>query len=164
MGLRLQFQKDQLHLHLIYDGKLPSQSSETNSGIQPLYTTATNNRPDGRLDMYDDKTYIGSLLFDFKYRPRQSIWDPNRVIRNEHTATMRQLVSYAFNCRSEYLFGDQFKDYLRETIRPVNEVWAFYPSKYENQHSDYYRGPQRTLNQAQPWLHKRAPHWGNSTT
>ncbi|MHC0035553.1 DUF2357 domain-containing protein [Pseudoneobacillus sp. C159] len=124
------FEKEDLRIKLIYEGKLPSQSEGTCSEHLPIFTNGTNNCPDGRLDFYKGSTYIGSLLFDMKYRPKQAIWDTALIQSNQPTKTMKQLVSYAFNCRSQHLFADTLNEYLRESIRPVREVWAIYPNRH----------------------------------
>jgi hypothetical protein len=133
------FEKDDMRIKLIYEGKLPSQSEGTNPEYFPLFTNGTNNCPDGRLDFYKGSTYIGSLLFDMKYRPKQSIWDSTLVQSNQPTKTMKQLVSYAFNCRSLYLFGDSLNEFLRESIRPVREVWAIFPNRHGFSETKFYQ-------------------------
>lgn len=138
-GKPILFEKEQLTVKLVYEGKLPSRSDNTDVQNQPLYTTGTNNWPDGRLDVYQTNVYIGSLLFDFKYRPKTTIWQPAKVTQNAHTKTMRQLVGYAFNCRSNHLFGDKLNHYLLETINPIPEVWALYPRHDENERNRYFR-------------------------
>jgi hypothetical protein len=138
-GTTITFEKEDINIKLIYDGKLPSQSEGTNSENFPLYTNGTNNTPDGRLDFYQNKIYIGSLLFDMKYRPKHSIWDQTLVQTNVQTKTMKQLVSYAFNCRSQHLFASNLSEYLRDSVRPVSEVWALYPNRHGNSESKFYK-------------------------
>ncbi|OCA87657.1 hypothetical protein A8F94_07315 [Bacillus sp. FJAT-27225] len=137
-GTKITFAKDKLTASLVYDGKIPSQSTETNAENAPLYTNGTNNRPDGRLDLYEEGIYIGSLVFDFKYRPKASIWKKELISTNAQTNTMKQLVSYAFNFSSNHLYGDRLNDFLRKRLRPVPEVWALYPKRHSNGASDYY--------------------------
>jgi hypothetical protein len=138
-GTTITFQKGDIKIKLIYEGKLPSQSDGTNTENLPLYTNGTNNSPDGRLDFYQDYMYIGSLLFDMKYRPKSSIWDQSLVQTNAQTKTMKQLVSYAFNCRSQHLFGHRVNEFLRDSLRPVQEVWAIYPNRHGCCESKFYR-------------------------
>lgn len=135
----LTFEKENLIIKLVYEGKLPPRSKETDFETQPLYTIGTNNCPDGRLDLYRDDIYIGSLLFDFKYRNKNVIWSPIKITNNQRTDAMRQLISYASDCRSDHLFGDRLNEYLRNSIRPVPEVWALYPERTENQRVTYYK-------------------------
>lgn len=138
-GTTITFEKDDIKIKLIYEGKLPSQSEGTNSENLPLYTNGTNNSPDGRLDFYQNTNYIGSLLFDMKYRPKLSIWDQNLVQTNAQSKTMKQLVSYAFNCRSQHLFGSMLNEFLRDSVRPVREVWAIYPNRHRACESKFYK-------------------------
>ncbi len=137
-GTMVIFRKNTLTLQLVYDGKIPSASSYTNELAQPLYTSGTNNCPDGRMDVYDKYMYIGSLLFDFKYRPKKSIWDYERIITNSPSQTMKQLISYAFNCQSAYLFGEQLHVDIKNILRPVSEVWALYPSPWKLSMPEFY--------------------------
>lgn len=138
-GTTITFEKEDIRIKLIYEGKLPSQSGGTHSENLPLYTNGTNNSPDGRLDFYQNSIYIGSLLFDMKYRPKSSIWDQALVQTNVQTKTMKQLVSYAFNCRSQHLFGNGLSKYLRDSVRPVSEVWAIYPNRHGFSESTFYK-------------------------
>ncbi|ALC89412.1 hypothetical protein AM500_06155 [Bacillus sp. FJAT-18017] len=137
-GTKITFGKENLTASLVYDGRIPSQSTETNMEKTPLYTRGTNNRPDGRLDLYEDGIYIGSLVFDFKYRPKGSIWKEDLISTNAQTTTMKQLVSYASNFSSSHLYGNRVNDYLRKRLRPVPEVWALYPKRLPSGASDYY--------------------------
>ena len=90
---KIEFVKGDLKLNLIYEALLPTQSKPTNE-MNPLYTRGTHTCPDGRLDVYKSEEYIGSIIFDFKYRPKKSIWDQERIYTNQQTGTMQQLVSY----------------------------------------------------------------------
>ncbi|WP_416828962.1 nuclease domain-containing protein [Ectobacillus polymachus] len=119
-------QKDSITIHLFYEGEIPLDAVET-SPDYPLYTESTSNRPDMRMDIYLEAVYMGSLLFDFKYRPLHHIWDVTRV--KYKTATMRKLSQYALSCKSNYLFGTREARY----VRPVHEVWAIHP----NVHKEY---------------------------
>jgi hypothetical protein len=118
--------KDAMTIHLFYEGEIPLDAADT-SHDHPLYTESTSNRPDMRMDIYLDTTYMGSLLFDFKYRPLHHIWDVTRV--KHKTITMRKLSQYVLSCKSNYLFGIREARY----VRPVHEVWAIHP----NVHKEY---------------------------
>lgn len=137
-GTTIVFKKDDLKLHLTYDAIIPSESKYTNENEKPLYTSGTHNRPDGRLDVYKDENYIGSLLFDFKYRPRRYIWEQSLVASNRQSQTMKQLISYGFNSRSTFLYGDYLNRVFLTHIRPVQEVWALFPTKNDRETSEYY--------------------------
>lgn len=130
------FKKDNLRLHLVYEAKLPKQSRLTTTK-KPLYTRGTHTCPDGRLDVYKDERFIGTIIFDFKYRPRNAIWDENLILSNKQNEVMRQLVSYSDNIHSPYLFGGE-ENPLIGRISPVQEVWAIYPNRFGQSRSyDY---------------------------
>jgi hypothetical protein len=137
-GTTVSFSKGDLFVKIVYEGKLPTQSLDTHPLQQPLYTSGTNNHPDGRLDVYEKEMYLGSLLFDFKYRSKTAIWKPDLISTNKQTNTMKQLVSYAFHCRSPHLFEGKLDKSVRNTIRPVPEVWAIYPGRKQLQTSEYH--------------------------
>ncbi|MBG9794043.1 hypothetical protein ABD76_16640 [Paenibacillus dendritiformis] len=122
-GERVTFEKDDIHLHFIYNGVIPLTSKETKPLEHPLYMRQQHNRPDGRLDVYSKGIYCGSIMMDFKYRPLTNFWDTNRIYR-DRTQAMRQLIAYS-DCRSNYLYGLRGK----QRVTPVPEVWAFYPVK-----------------------------------
>lgn len=124
-GTRILYQKDDLELHLIYEGFIPLTSRETKPDYDPLFMSATQNWPDGRLDVYNKGCYIGSLLFDFKYRPLRYIWNEHKVKTRQRTDAMRQLITYSTSCRSVWLFGDTSG--MFSSVNPVQEVWALYP-------------------------------------
>ncbi|WP_066255455.1 DUF2357 domain-containing protein [Neobacillus drentensis] len=124
----VEFRKDELRVHLVYEALLPSQSRLTTMK-EPLYTRGTHNCPDGRLDVYRNERFIGTIIFDFKYRPRNSIWNENLIVNNQRNEVMQQLVSYGDHLHSPYLFGDGSHP-LVSTMSPVQEVWAIYPNRY----------------------------------
>ena len=122
------FRKSNLRIQLVYEALLPTQSRLTTS-VQPLYTRGTHTCPDGRLDVYKDEIYIGSIIFDFKYRPRNSIWNDHLSSHGQHNEVMRQLISYGDNIYSKDLFGIKGKP-LVSRFSPIQEVWAIYPKRY----------------------------------
>jgi hypothetical protein len=122
------FRKEDLRIHLVYEAHLPSQSRLT-STKEPLYTSGTHNCPDGRLDVYKNERFIGTIIFDFKYRPRNSIWNEQLIVKNQPNEVMRQLVSYGDNLHSPYLFGNGSHPFV-SAISPVQEVWAIFPNRY----------------------------------
>ncbi|WP_026691861.1 DUF2357 domain-containing protein [Peribacillus kribbensis] len=122
------FRKDNVRVHLVYEALLPTQSKFTTME-RPLYTRGTHTCPDGRIDVYKDEIFIGTIVFDFKYRPRRAIWDQTLIFSNQQNGVMRQLVSYGDNLQSPYLFGD-VKSLYKGQFSPVYEVWAIYPNRY----------------------------------
>ncbi|NRR23657.1 DUF2357 domain-containing protein [Brevibacillus sp. MS2.2] len=142
------YKKDDIQLNLVYDGTLPYESKKTIHD-QPLWAMDSHNRPDGRLDVYKDWEYLGSLIFDFKYRPRKNIWRAEKVRQSNRTDVMRQLTSYASGISSPYLFD------LRGTgkfqaLRPIHEVWAIHPSKEGNEETKEYSDHRLKIVQLSP--------------
>jgi hypothetical protein len=128
-GERVILEKDGLELHLIYDGFIPLSSKETAPFLQPLYMRQQFNRPDGRLDVYKNGTYYGTVMMDFKYRPKHNFWKNDKINTITRTREMKQLIGYS-DARSNYLYGThRHHSAAFQRLSPVAEVWAFYPVK-----------------------------------
>lgn len=128
-GERVILKKDDFELHLVYDGVIPLSSKDTVQYQQPLYMRQQYNRPDGRLDVYKNRTYYGTVMMDFKYRPRHNFWNKDSVNTIARTREMTQLIGYS-DARSNYLFGTYRPHSTAfQRLSPVVEVWAFYPVK-----------------------------------
>jgi hypothetical protein len=80
------------------------------------------------MDVYSEGIYIGSVIIDFKYRPRMVIWNENLIYHSQLNEVMRQLVSYGDNLYSTHLFGGNGSPMLHR-ISPIHEVWAIYPKR-----------------------------------
>ncbi|MFX3633232.1 MAG: DUF2357 domain-containing protein [Candidatus Pristimantibacillus sp.] len=128
-GERVILEKGELQLHFVYDGSVPLTSRETQMFVHPLYVRQQYNRPDGRLDVYRNGIYCGSIMMDFKYRPRRNFWEKDRVNTIARTREMSQLIAYS-DSRSNFLYGeDRLNSKPLQRLSPVAEVWAFYPVK-----------------------------------
>ncbi|WP_044640140.1 DUF2357 domain-containing protein [Risungbinella massiliensis] len=124
-GTRVTFEKDDLTLHLIYDQSIPRSEEKTDLETNPLYTVSSHNCPDGRIDVYKEGIYIGSLIFDFKYRQLDSIW-------NHYTGqkVINQLTDYQAKTSSPYIYGDLVSKRMKERhYKPASVVWGLYPSR-----------------------------------
>ncbi len=131
-------ERDNVTLHLVYDEELPRQGQDTRFGRCPLFTRGTHNRPDGRLDIYHNDTYSGSIIFDFKYRPLRSFWNQDAIAGPLRPKAMNQLISYASDPQSPYLHSPNIDPRWRHNISPVHEVWAVYPGTVHNEmHEDH---------------------------
>lgn len=130
------FTKDNLQIHLVYEALLPTQSRLTTLK-SPLYTRGNHTCPDGRLDLYKEGMYIGSIIVDFKYRPRNAIWNESLMYQGQKNEVMRQLVSYGDNIFSNYLFGLDSNSVVSR-FSPIQEVWAIYPNRYGQSRSHDY--------------------------
>lgn len=123
--------------------------SRTNKYDQPLYTLKPNNKPDCIIDCYQcDKygkisSYLGSLIIDFKYRKRMTLWDDyNEYIYQDTRNNLGKCKSET--CTSQFkaykdmrtiFFGDciGIYNYVSDKyIRPVHEVWVMYPNLEES--------------------------------
>jgi len=67
-GTVVAFEKNNITLKLTYDGTIPGGKSKTSEWNMPIFTNSFHNRPDLRLDIYNDDKYYGSILMDCKYR------------------------------------------------------------------------------------------------
>ncbi|GMA49417.1 hypothetical protein GCM10025857_07740 [Alicyclobacillus contaminans] len=134
-GVSVSLERGSVRLRLIYDGEIPTRVHQT-SPEQPLYTTQSHNRPDGRLDVYHDGAYFGSLMFDFKYRPIANFWSMSWDI-GKRPREMNQISAYQGGCKSRYLYGTHSTPV---DTWPVREVWAIHPSGGEpvQEFADYY--------------------------
>jgi hypothetical protein len=125
-GTSLEFRKDNITLQLVYNGELPNDINQT-SVKNPLYILGTyHNKPDVRLDVFDDDIYQGSIIMDFKYRPRGNFWNVSKDQYQRPHAT-NQLISYYSAPTSKFFLGDKLPKALQSRLRPVHEVWVFYP-------------------------------------
>lgn len=144
--LKLYYEKEVPRVNYnVSDEKRAERNAQknTNKYSQPLYTKKANNTPDCIIDCYEcdelgqGKFYLGSLIVDFKYRKRSSLWNDNQEyvykdFRNtgyEYDSCANQLKAYK-DMRTIF-FGDC--DGLEENIsdrfiKPVHEVWALYPN------------------------------------
>lgn len=141
-GTRIILRRDDVTLHLVYDAELPRRSSDAEDGQCPLFTRGIHSRPDGRLDIYDRDMYVGSIVFDFKYRPLPGFWDQRAIDSSSRPKAMNQLISYASEIRSPYLTGKNIDPRWRQSTCPIHEVWAIFPGvptgKFVNElHSDH---------------------------
>ncbi|MBM7565258.1 DUF2357 domain-containing protein [Paenibacillus sacheonensis] len=137
-GERIILTKNDLSIQFVYDGVIPLAGSATNLEGTPLYM-GKNNRPDGRLDFYQQNVYVGSLIVDFKYRPVSNFWVNSKHNSITRQKEMEQLIAYKRDSNSRFLYGEgQRAKNFRETFspRPVREVWAIYAEprmEYRNQ-------------------------------
>lgn len=120
-GTKIRMKRGKEEIHLIYDGLVPSSSSETNREEEPLYTNNAHRRPDLRLDYYQENTYDGSLVVDFKYRDILFLWQDE----NRGEGLRRQFNAYRDMNTRFYRHMDE-RTSLRDS-RPVKEVWAIFP-------------------------------------
>lgn len=128
-GTYVEFQKGEVRVRVVYEEEIATTPEHT-SLHHPVYTSSYHRKPDCRIDVYDAKGHIGTLLLDFKYRPLPSIWDHSKIRTQKQNKTMRQLDAYSTSCRSGWFLKDRFSDRIIRQFRPVFEVWPVYPEKH----------------------------------
>lgn len=138
-GERIVMTKNEWTIHLIYDGALPLASDATDLYNVPLYL-GKNNRPDGRIDFYNDGIYVGTLIFDFKYRPLINFWNNNLRNSMQRKKEMDQIIAYQRDSRSKFLYGETLGKKIRalHSPRPVREAWAIYAEIQEDKRNELY--------------------------
>lgn len=140
-GSFVEFFKDSLRIRVLYEEELPASAEGTRLD-KPLYTSSHHNLPDCRIDVFDERGHIGSLLLDFKYRPLSSIWDRQLIKTHRQTKTMKQLDAYSTACRSPWYLKGRADELVLSVVHPVAEVWPVFPYKYEQKRNrvvDEYR-------------------------
>jgi hypothetical protein len=154
-GSFVELTKGNLCIRVVYEEELPP-STEGTSLNKPLYTGSSHNLPDCRIDVFDQKGHIGSLLLDFKYRPKHSIWDTNKIKTRRQTKTMKQLDSYINSCRSPWYLKGRNSDRVIKSTRPVSEVWPIFPERNNIEHErelDEYHVRLMDLTPGKPNIH-----------
>lgn len=122
-GASVRMTHNDVTIQLWYDAEMPLRVSYTTLDT-PVYTTNRHNRPDGRLDVFENNVYRGSLMFDCKYRAIGDFWnletDPG--LRPQ---AMEQISAYLDGPKSRFLNGEHASPV---SALPVKEVWAIHPS------------------------------------
>ncbi len=112
---------------IVYDKKLTSFED-------PLYTQFPNNRPDTRIDFYDNDRYEASFIIDFKYRPAHSIGNLKVDEYTKDSTVYKQILHYS---KFDSEFVRKTKDYVVtdktfRTTPPVAGVWVVFPNHISN--------------------------------
>ncbi len=133
-GTSLTFARQRTTLRLTYDQEIPRQSSDTELPGRPVYTQDVHNRPDMRLDIYQESLFVGCIIIDCKYRPLRGFWREETLVTGyDRPKAMSQLISYGMAIRSPYLYGHK-PDWAKHRSQVVLEVWALHPgAKDEDQ-------------------------------
>lgn len=122
-GTTVVFEKDNARLNVVYNKKIP----KNNDGLElynPVYIKAANNKPDIRIDIFNNNSYYGSIVMDTKYRSFTNLWQ-----RDEKVPT--QLRNYKDSIKSKILFKNSPIEKLIKqfvgNMTPVKEVWVLFP-------------------------------------
>lgn len=132
-GTFITFLNDAIKINLHYNSRLKKHSTQTTED-HPLYTKAENNKPDIRLDIFHDNSYLGSLIIDTKYRSFKKIIENNTKYKNN---SMRQLRNYKNSPESKKYYYPSLPGFLRDQLSPISQVWVLYP------HSDDKNEPKK---------------------
>lgn len=131
----IELQKENKVIRVYFDEQIPKKKEHV-SRENTLYTL-NNNRPDCRVDVWIDEQYKGSLIIDFKYRKKQYLWQDEHLNDDQNpTKVMKQLESYANGMRTNSSALNGHESIIVDA-KPVIEVWAVYPRRFDDQFTDY---------------------------
>ncbi|MDF2064963.1 nuclease domain-containing protein [Bacillus sp. Cr_A10] len=125
--------KENKVINLVYDKSITYDRKLTRYE-DPLYSQFPNNRPDTRIDFYDDDKYGASYIIDFKYRPAEAIGNLRVSEYNNEWTAYKQLLHYSkfdsefVNKTKEHTITDKK---FRSTS-PIAGVWVFFPNAETN--------------------------------
>lgn len=122
-GTFITFLDNEVKIHLHYNSRLKRNNNQT-TDEHPLYTKAENNKPDIRLDIFHDNSYLGSLIIDTKYRRFKKIIESNNKYKNN---SMKQLRNYRNSPESKRYYYPNLPNFIRDRFKPIGQVWVFYP-------------------------------------
>lgn len=127
-GTFITFINDKVKINLHYNSRLKKSNNKT-TDEHPLYTKAENDKPDIRLDIFDDNSYLGSLIIDTKYRSFKKIIENNNKYKNN---AMKQLRNYRNSPESKRYYYPNLPNFIRDRFKPIGQVWVFYPHSDDN--------------------------------
>lgn len=118
------FKRDDLTLKLHYDAIIPLHIEETNRELCPLYVRSPlHTIPDGRLDIYKQGQYYGSIVLEFKYSNYYNVWNDYRKTR-----CSEQLLHYGYQLGSPYLINHyRLPEQVLRQMNPIHKVIAIMP-------------------------------------
>lgn len=116
------FEKDNIKLKLIFNsaiGKSPEKAEKLGS---PYWTRSSRNKPDFRLDVYENNTFMKTIILDSKYSPANRVWNKKYINSSNQSKVVEQLKMYVnmiikVNTRNEHV---------------VDEVIALCPTNIED--------------------------------
>lgn len=121
------FEKDKTVVNLFYNFPIP-KSLKNPTLKNPLFTKSSSNKPDIRLDVIKKEIYLGSLIFDTKYRSFENIWK-----KKFSEKTKKQLRNYKNTIDSPILLrGSNYPENAISRFRTVTEVWVLFPKSSDS--------------------------------
>nr|WP_307990064.1 DUF2357 domain-containing protein [uncultured Niameybacter sp.] len=123
--------KGDITIKLHYDTLIPLHIQETNNRTCPLYARSPIHRkPDGRIDIYKEDKYFGSIILEFKYSSYYNIWNNHR-----QTRCSEQLLHYGYQLGSQYLENHHgLPEHVMKQLNPVHKVMVIMPKLKGNVH------------------------------
>ncbi|MEK3977883.1 nuclease domain-containing protein [Psychrobacillus sp. FSL K6-2836] len=124
-------------INLVYDKPI-SYDRKTTTFDDPLYSRFPNNRPDTRIDFYENDIYEASFIIDFKYRPATAIGNLGVSDYNNEWKAYKQLLHYS---KFDSEFVSKSKDYIvpdkiSRNKTPIAGVWVIFPNSINNNKSN----------------------------
>jgi len=132
-GTFITFINDEVKINLHYNSRLKRKNSQTTVD-HPLYTKAENDKPDIRLDVFHNDSYLGSLIIDAKYRSFEIMTKRDTRYKDN---VMKQLHNYKNSPESKNYYYPSLQRFIREQLSPIRQVWVLYP------HSDDTNKPKK---------------------
>lgn len=122
--LSMDLRCDQIQLKLVYDALIPIHPHQTQRETMPLYALSPIHRkPDGRIDIYKQGEYCGSILLEMKYSNSNNVWHEERKTR-----CSEQLLHYAYQFNSIYKRNPyRLPEKILNQINPVQGVLVMVP-------------------------------------
>lgn len=122
-------------INLVYDRPISYDRKKTTYD-DPLYSRFPNNRPDTRIDFYENDVYEASFIIDFKYRPAAAIGNLGVSDYQNESKAYKQLLHYS-KFDSEFV-GKSRNHIVPEKISrskpPIAGVWVFFPNSINNKY------------------------------
>jgi len=120
-------------INLVYDKPI-SYDRKTTTFDDPLYSRFPNNRPDTRIDFYENDIYEASFIIDFKYRPATAIGNLGLSDYHSDWKAYKQLLHYS---KFDSEFVSKSKDYvvpdkISRNKTPIAGVWVVFPNSINN--------------------------------
>lgn len=120
-GTEVVFYKENIMIRAHYDTKLPRTINKTEDKSTPVFACTNHTKPDIRFDLYKDKIYWCSLIFEVKYRNIQKQWYYN------DSKCKEQIRSYKNDYKSPFCRGLD-PDFVVRKVNPVDRVWVLNPT------------------------------------
>lgn len=98
-GANIDFEKGDYTLKLIFNskiGKTPEQA-EKDKSKSPYWIRVERNKPDFRLDVYENKKFKKTIIMDAKYTPAARFWNKKLINTSRKHKVIEQLKIYANN-------------------------------------------------------------------